>query len=84
MVSDPLMKSSSLASVPTPTENPSTGRDGFIWPSPPYASYRDDEGAIQAWPCEVEGANGQSRLKQKPPHDRVRRPLPSRFWRSPQ
>ncbi len=61
MVSDPLMKSSSLASVPTPTENPSTGRDGFIWPSPPYASYRDDEGAIQAWPCEVEGANGQSR-----------------------
>ena len=56
------MKSSpALASVPTPTEQPAPGRDGFIWPSPPYASYRDDEGPLQASPCEVEGTNGQSR-----------------------
>ncbi len=50
-----------LASALAPNDNPMTGRDGFMWPSPPYASYRDDEGRIQAWPCEVEGANGQSR-----------------------
>ena len=41
------MKSSpALASVPLPTEQPAPGRDGFIWPSPPYASYRDDEGPL--------------------------------------
>ncbi|WP_342130088.1 GspE/PulE family protein [Hydrogenophaga sp. OTU3427] len=33
----------------------------FPWPTPPYASYRDDSGGVQAWPCEVEGSNGQTR-----------------------
>ena len=33
----------------------------FPWPTPPYASYRDDSGGVQGWPCAVEGANGQTR-----------------------
>ncbi len=33
----------------------------FPWPTPPYASYRDDSEGVSGWPCAVEGVNGQTR-----------------------
>ena len=51
------MSPSAAQEQPRTASTPAT----FSWPTPPYASYRDDAAGVQGWPCAVEGVNGQTR-----------------------
>ncbi len=51
------MSPSAAQAQPRTASTPAT----FSWPTPPYASYRDDAAGVQGWPCAVEGVNGQTR-----------------------
>jgi type II secretory ATPase GspE/PulE/Tfp pilus assembly ATPase PilB-like protein len=51
----------STSAAPEAPRNAATTLPPFPWPTPPYASYRDDTGGVNAWPCEVEGMSGQKR-----------------------
>ena len=51
------MSPSAAQEQPRTASTPAT----FSWPTPPYASYRDDSEGVSGWPCAVEGVNGQTR-----------------------